>query len=286
MIMIDRRGFLAVAAATLAAPSLVRAQSTARVITVGGALTEIVFRLDAQRHLVATDTTSTYPEAALALPKIGYQRSLSAEGLLALSPTLLLASADAGPPAALQQLAAAGVTIVRTHGDHTFDSLLANVDQVAVSLSLAREGKSLADKLRAQWKATRAAIITESPPRVLFLLSHAANNVQVAGAGTAADAMIGFAGGINALSGFNGYRPLSPEAAIAAAPDVILCTREGTDALGGVDAVLSRPGLALTPAGRARRVLAPDALLLLGFGPRLPHAVRELAQGLGTLKAG
>jgi iron complex transport system substrate-binding protein len=283
---VNRRGFLAVASCAMAAPGLALAQKTPRVITVGGALTEIVYRLDGQRLLVATDTTSTFPEAALALPKVGYQRSLSAEGLLALSPTLLLAGADAGPPATLQQLSSAGVAIVRTKGDHTFDSLVANVGQVAASLSLSRQGKALADQLRSEWNATRGAIREEGArPRVMFVLSHAANNVQVAGGGTAAEAMIAYAGGVNALSGFDGYRPLSPEAAIAAAPDFILCTREGVSALGGVDALLSRPGIALTPAARARRVLAPDALLLLGFGPRLPQAVHDLAQGFGTLKA-
>jgi iron complex transport system substrate-binding protein len=283
---VNRRGFLAVASCAMAAPAFALAQKTPRVITVGGALTEIVYRLDGQRWLVATDTTSTFPDAALALPKVGYQRSLSAEGLLALSPTLVLAGADAGPPATLQQLASAGVAIRRTRGDHTFDSLVASVGQVADSLSLAREGSTLTAKLGAEWNEVRSAIRDAGPrPRVMFVLSHAASNVQVAGGGTAAQAMIAYPGGVNALSGFDGYRPLSPEAAIAAAPDVILCTREGVTALGGVDALLSRPGIALTPAARARRVLAPDALLLLGFGPRLPQAVHDLAQGFGTLKA-
>lgn len=275
-----RRDFVLALGAALALPA--RAAGAPRVVSVGGAITEIVFRLDGERYLIATDSTSTYPAAAQALPKVGYQRSLSAEGLLALQPTLLLAGSDAGPPAALAQLASAGVTIVRTSGEHTFDSLIANVDQVAASLGLS--GRNLTAKLREEWNATRAAIRTGGArPRVMFVLSHAATNVQVAGAGTAADAMITLAGGVNALQGFKGYRPLSSEAAVAAAPDVILTTREGIEALGNVDALLSRPGLALTPAGRSRKVIAPDALYLLGFGPRLPNAVRDLAQGLGTL---
>lgn len=279
-----RRWLLAAAAAVLPARAAVPA--TPRVVSVGGALTEIVYRLNAQKWLVATDTTSTYPAAALLLPKVGYQRSLSAEGLLALQPTLLLATADAGPPAALEQLRAAGVKTVRASGEHTFESMIANVVGVASQLDLSEDGAVLAGSLRDEWLATRAAVQKlASPPRVMFVLSHAANNVQVAGEKTAADAMIALAGGVNALGGFKGYRPLSSEAAIAAAPDVVLCTREGIEALGGVDALLVRPGLSLTPAGRAKRVLAPDALYLLGFGPRIPHAVRDLAQGFGTLKA-
>lgn len=258
--------------------------ATPRIVTIGGALTEIVYRLDAQRLLVATDTTSTYPTAALALPKVGYQRSLSAEGLLALQPTLLIAGSDAGPPAALAQLQEAGLRIVRANGEHSFEAMVDNVARVAESVERRIHGNDLTRGLTAEWNDTRRAIRPRATkPRVLFVLSHAANNVQVAGDGTAAAAMIALAGGTNAMSGLKGYRPLSSEAALDAAPDVVLVTREGLDALGGVEPLLLRPGLSLTPAGRARRVLALDALYLLGFGPRLPHAVRDLAQGLGTL---
>lgn len=260
-----------------------------RVISVGGSLTEIVFALGAGDRLVGTDTTSMYPAGAQALPKVGYQRTLSAEGVLSLRPSLVLATAEAGPPAALQQLASSGVRLVRATGDHNFESVVANVGTVADALGLPAAGRALEAKLRSEWAATQAAVAARAGgarPRVLFILSHAANNVQVSGTGTAADAMIRYAGSTNAIAaidgGFKGYRPLAAEAVIAAAPDVILTTREGLEAIGGVDALLKRPGLALTPAGRAKRVVAPDALLLLGFGPRLPQAVRELAQSLGT----
>lgn len=280
-----RRRFLAVVAGlpALAVARQALADAPARVVSIGGAVTEIVYRLGGERCLVATDTTSTYPTAANALPKVGYQRSLSAEGILALHPTMLLAAPEAGPPPALVQLETAGVTVVRTSGDHSFDALAGNVKLIARNLDLAARGSALDESLRQEWNATRAAIRrTGTPPRVMFVFSHAATHVQVAGAGTAAAAMIDLAGGVNAMTGFKGYRPLSSEGVVAAAPDVILCTREGVDALGGVESLLGRPGIALTPAGKAKRVLHPDALLLLGFGPRLPQAVRELAQGFGT----
>ncbi len=281
-----RRRLLVLAAALPVAGLAGRAiaQATPRVVSIGGAVTEIVYRIGGERYLIATDTTSTYPAAALALPKVGYQRTLAAEGILALNPTMMLAAPEAGPPPALAQLETAGVKIVRASGDFTFDSLVNNVDVVAKSLGLVPAGKALDDTLRAEWKATRAAIRTPgTPSRVLFVFSHAANNVQVSGDGTAAAAMIALAGGVNAMTGFKGYRPLSAEGVIAAAPDVILCTREGVEALGGIDTLLSRPGIALTPAGKAKKVIYPDALYLLGFGPRLPQAVRDLAQGFGTL---
>ena len=114
---------------------------------------------------------------------------------------------------------------------------------------------------------------------MLFILSHGPSP-QVAGKGTAADALIRFAGGVNVLNGFTGYRPMTAEAMASAAPDFILTTDEGIEALGGRDRFWQRPELALTPAYQRRAVVSLDALLLLGFGPRLPQAVRNIHERL------
>ena len=283
--MITRRHLGAAALWACAGP--LRAEpAPLRVVSAGGAFTEIVFRLDAQALLVGTDTTSIFPAAAAALPKVGYLRQLSAEGVLSLKPTLLITASEAGPPTVLQQLRAAGVQIVQGDGRHSIEALRGNVRLLGDALQRAERGRALDAELQRDWAATQAAITRRNPaPRVLFVLSHAANQVQVAGTDTAADAMIRYAGGVNVMSAFSGYKPLAAEAVVAAAPEVIITTRQGLDALGGLDALLARPGLALTPAGKARRVYGPDALALLGFGPRLPQAARELAVALGTAAA-
>jgi iron complex transport system substrate-binding protein len=100
--------------------------------------------------------------------------------------------------------------------------------------------------------------------------------MNVSGSGTSSESMIELAGGVNAVTGFTNYKPLTAEGVVAAAPDVILLTSRGLESAGGVDALLKQPGLALTPAGKARRVVAMDDLYLLGFGPRLGQAVKEL----------
>lgn len=255
-----------------------------RVVSVGGALTEIVYALGAGALLVGTDTTSLYPEAARATPKVGYARALSAEGVLALRPTVLIAGAEAGPPTVLAQLQAAGVRLVRGDERHSIDGLLHNVLAIGDALGRGERARRLAAALHDEWRATAARIAPRTPaPSVLFVLSHVANSVQVAGEGTRASAIIALAAARNALAGFSGYRPLTAEAAVAAAPDFILTTAQGVDALGGTDRLLALRGLALTPAARARRVLALDALYLLGFGPRLPRAVADVARFVGTL---
>lgn len=280
-----RRRALTVAAALCLAASRARAADPGapRVVTVGGALTEIVYALGAEALLVGTDTTSLYPEAARATPKVGYARALSAEGVLSLRPTVLIATAEAGPPAVLAQLEAAGVRLVRGDGGHSIDALLRNVRTVGAALGRSEQARKLAAQVEQQWRATAARIAPRTPaPRVLFVLSHVATNVQVAGEGTAAAAMIALAAARNALTGFSGYRPLTAEAAVAAAPEFVLTTTQGAEALGGAERLLAQRGLALTPAARARRVLALDALYLLGFGPRMPQAVAEVARFAGT----
>lgn len=257
-----------------------------RVVAVGGAITEIVYALGAQRHLVAVDTTSLFPAEAQALPRIGYQRQLSAEGILSLRPTVVLATSEAGPPTVIQQLKNAGVRIEAVNADHSFEELRNKVRVVADALGLAAQGARLDETLQLEWKGAREYVAAQEKkpakkPRVLFLLLHSASGGLLAsGAGTAADALIRFAGGVNAVSGYTGYKTLADEALIAAVPDFVLLTREGLEAIGGIDRLWQRPGLALSPAARRRRYAAPDALYLLGFGPRLPKAVRELAERL------
>jgi iron complex transport system substrate-binding protein len=254
------------------------APTAPRVVAIGGAITEIVYALGAGRSLVAVDTTSTFPPATAQLPKVGYQRTLSAEGLLSVRPRLVIATAEAGPPNVLQQVRAAGVTLAQADIAHTPENVMAKIALTAALLDRASEGKRLEASFAQHWAATRARVGRyTTTPRVLFILDQSGAGSMVAGSGTAADAMIGYSGGVNALGNMKGYKPLTAEAVIAAAPDVLLITTEGLKAIGGVGKLLERPGLGLTPAGRNRKVVAMDGLYLLGFGPRLPQAVGELA---------
>jgi iron complex transport system substrate-binding protein len=256
-------------------PAFAQAQGQPRIISVGGAVTETVFALGAQGQLVGVDTTSLYPVDATKLPQVGYARTLSAEGVLALMPQLLLASGEAGPPQVLAQLQRAGVRVEVLNEQHRFDGILTRTTRIGQLCGREREAAQLVARLQQDW-AARPKPPAGSAPRVLFVLAHAGGQLRVAGEGTGADAMLALAGVRNAFAGMQGYKPLTAEAALQAAPDIILCTDQGLQAQGGADGLLKAPGLALTPAGRTRRVASMEALLLLGFGPRLPQAVAEL----------
>lgn len=257
-----------------------------RIVSVGGALTETLFALGAQAELVGVDTTSLYPEAAKQLPNVGYQRTLSAEGVLSLAPTLLVATEDVGPPAVLRQIEAARIPVHVLDAGHSVEGLLSRTQRLADLTGRSAAGSALNERLRGQWQAARARVAALAPqdvakaPRVLFLMVQAHNQMRAAGSGTAADALIAYAGARNALAGVQGYKTLSPEAAVAAAPDVIVTTDTGLATVGGAANLLRAPGLSQTPAGRAHRVVSIEILLALGFGPRLPLAVSTLAEAV------
>lgn len=251
-----------------------------RIVSVGGGLTEIIYALGAEKELVGVDTTSLYPEAATKLPSVGYARALSSEGILALSPTLVLATEDAGPPAVLRQVGMAGVPVSILSANDKFEGVIECIQHVGDLIERSAQASQLASQLRQDWQRARAPILARktSAPRVLFILSHSPGSVMVGGKGTSSDAMIGYAGARNAVEGFDGFKPLTPEAVIAAQPDIVLFTEQGMGVVGGVDGALKLPGLAQTPAGQKRRMVALEAMFMLGFGPRLPQALSALDQ--------
>lgn len=274
---------LAGSLASVAWPAFAQAAAP-RLVTVGGAITEVVYELGAESQLVGTDTTSLYPAAALRTPKVGYMRQLSAEGLLSLRPDALIATTEAGPPVVLDQIRGAGVKVELVAADHSWDEVRRKVEAVGRAAARESAARQLWQKLDTSWNETlqKVAARKGARPRVLFILAHSASP-QVSGGRTAANAIIGFAGGVNAIGGFDGYRPMTAEAMAGAAPDVILTTTQGIEAQGGVDRFWQRPELALTPAFRRRALIQMDALLLIGFGPRMPQAVAQVHQQLAAL---
>ena len=257
------------------------AQPYERIASAGGDLTEIVVALGAGDELVGIDSTSTYPTEITELPNIGYVRALSAEGVMTLAPDLVLGAYDVGPQTVLDQLQAAGVTVAIAPGGEGAETVPDKIRFVGEALELSDRADALVATFEAEMAELASKIDTvENKPKVLFILSMQNGAPNVGGEGSSADAIIKLAGGQNAATGFEGYKPMNREALMAAAPDVILMMDGHADRAGGIDEVLASPGIALTPAGQTKRSITMDGMLLLGFGPRTPQAVRELARGL------
>lgn len=253
----------------------------ARIVSVGGSITEVVYALGEENRLIARDTTSSFPPEAQELPDVGYMRALSPEGLLAVGPDLILAEEGSGPAETIEQMRAAAVPFVQIPDQWDGEGVVAKIRAVAEALGVPEKGEALAARVGGEIAEARAfAAAQPGRPRVLFILSTQGGRILASGAGTQAAGMIALAGAQNAVTEYEGYKPLTDEAVIAAAPDIILMMERGGDHGSTADALFALPAMALTPAAKERRLVQRDGLYMIGFGPRTGIAVRDLAEAL------
>nr|WP_192183538.1 hemin ABC transporter substrate-binding protein [Mesorhizobium amorphae] len=253
---------------------------TSRVAAIGGSITEIVYALGQQSHLVARDSTSRYPEAALQLPDVGYMRQLSPEGVLSVNPSGILALHGSGPKEAVDVLKKTSIPFIEVPERYSHEGILEKIRIVGKALGAEDKAEKLAAEVDAKLKAAenQTASIKERK-RILFVLSIQGGKVLAAGSETAADGIVKLAGAVNAVEGFSGYKQMSDEAIITARPDVILMMENAGPAVSD-DELFSHPSIASTPAGITRKVVRMDGGYLLGFGPRTADAIHDLAVSL------
>lgn len=257
------------------------ANAAEKIIAIGGDVTEIVHALGHGERLIAVDSTSVYPPGVRELPNVGYMRNLSAEPILAMAPDHIVAIADAGPASAVDVLKAAGVRYTTIPDEPSVAGTLAKVRAVGEAIGETEHAETLAHEIDQAVANVRQRVSGyRQRPRTLFLLSVGRGGLMAGGAGTSADAMIALAGGQNIASDIDGYKPFEPEAMNQLDPEVIIVTERTLKALGGADAMLTAPQFAGTAAAKQGRLVAMDGGLLLGFGPRLPEAVAQLAEAL------
>ncbi len=268
--------FILTLLAALGATGRVSAE-TPRIISLGGSITEILYALHLDDRIAGVDSTSLYPPSALKeKPSVGYVRALSAEGVLSLKPSLVLAIEGAGPPDALNLIRQAGAPLEMIPDDPTPEGVRRKIEILGKLLdandAAAALNQSVAQKF-AEVDALRVAIV--KPVRVLFVLSYTNGRALVGGRNTTAAGMIKLAGAVNAAEEVEGYKPMTDEAIVAAAPDVVLVMQNGDHHI-SAETLFASPAFSTTPAAKSNALVAVDGLLLLGFGPRTPDAARLL----------
>lgn len=255
-----------------------------RIVSIDGSLTEIVYALGKGGLVVGRDTTSTYPEAAIKLPDVGYMRALSAEGILSLRPTLVLVTSDAKPQKVLTQLKKAGVQVEIIENRYSIEGVEHKILKVAEALGIPEDGKRLVSKMRkeveqAQTKA-RALQKDGQVPNAIFVLNMRKGNMMVAGADSRADQLMKMIGIHNPVAQyFNGYKPLTPEAAVKYNPQYILTMQQSVQSSGGVKSMKQSTVLQMTDAGKNGRIIVLENSDL-SFGPRLGQALNNLTSAI------
>lgn len=265
------------AALTLSMPAQAAPE---RIVSADGALTEIVHALGEGERLVGVDTTSQFPAEMTELPQIGYKRALSVEGVLSLGPDLLLMADDAGPDTVVRQLRQNGLAMHTFTAEPTLEAVQDKVLGVAELLERPDAGQALWGRIHDEVDAARLDSNTlVDPVQVLFVLGLNERSPLVGGLNTEADTMIRLAGGVNAVGGFEGYQPISPEAIAMTGADVVLMMTREEHAV-DAEALFARPGFAALPAAEDKRLIKQKGTFLLGFGPRIGEAVAWLKRAL------
>jgi iron complex transport system substrate-binding protein len=253
-----------------------------RIVPLNGDIAEVIFALGLGDNVVATDVSATYPAEAAALPKVGYQRTLSVEGILSEEPTVVIGNTDAGPPDVIEQLkATVPVVIIEYPTDLTGPA--EKIEAVATALGVPGRGQALATSTDESIEAAQAQVPDDAEsPRVVLLYLRGADVQMIGGADIGAAALLEATGAIDAAAeaGITETVPITPEALVEAAPDVIVTTTSGLESVGGKEGLLAIPGVAQTPAGESGRVLDFDDQYLLGGGPRSGDALADLIDAL------
>lgn len=256
-----------------------------RIVSVGGSITEVIFALGEQDRLVARDTTSNFPPEVFELPDVGYIRRLSPEGILSVNPDLIIAEDGSGPNETVELLAEAQIPFITIPDGYDRESIMAKVTAVASVLGVPEKGAALAAKIDADLDAAETFVAQNtSKKRVLFVLTMSNGRFMVSGTNTGADGIIKMAGGINVISEFEGYKPLTDEAISASMPDVILMMHRTGQHQITDDDLVAHPAISITSAAQNRAFLRMDGMLMLGFGPRTATAIRELSEMLSQVK--
>lgn len=252
-----------------------------RIVTLGGTVTEIVYALGMGSNVVGVDLSSRYPAEVENKPRLSYFRQASVEGILSLDPSIVIAPDGMGPPAVIEQLRAAGVPVLLVEDPQNIE----DAESRLRTIGLATGRAAVADSIITSNRATLKSLESSRPavaPSALFVYARGAGLVNVSGTATAADLVLNLAGAENALDSFDGFKPITAEAVVESAPEVIVIPRKGLESLGGVDGLLKQPGIAQTPAGQHRRIISVDDSVLLGLGPRMADGVRMLTESLNT----
>lgn len=253
----------------------VKLTSESRIVSGDGTISEILCGLGLEKFIVGVDITSSYPATLEKLPKIGHNRTISAEGVISLKPTIVVLSDQSMiKPEVISQLESTGKKVIVFKQDFSFEGTKKLIQTVANTFGVSKKAETLIKKLDADLaKLPKKA----APKKILFIYARGTGTLMVSGEGTSIDKMIQLSGNQNAAKGFSDFKQLTSEALLTANPDAILLFDSGLSSVGGTEGLLKVPGIAQTNAGKNKKVIAMDGLLLMGFGPRVGKAAAELA---------
>lgn len=275
--------FVLLGAWGIAADDQTSAPAAQRIVSLNGSNTELLFALGLGDQVVARDDSAIYPPEVTKLPSIGYKYKLSAEGILAARPTLVVGQTDVKPPAVVEQIRAAGVPVELIKEPSSIEEAEQRISKLAAIVGKEEAGKKLLEGLRSDLKtfeARKAELGDKVEKRVLFLYFRGPKTMFVLGESTPPGAMLKLVGAKNVAGSTREMAPINAEALVAADPEVIVVFTHGLESIGGIAGINRVGGVAETTAGRNKRFVVMDDLYLGGMTNRAGKAALDLLNAL------
>ncbi len=281
------RNFLSIASTVLFSTALISCNSntasdssqqenkdSVRIVSLSGAVTETLSGLGMEHNIVGVDVTSTYPESINAKPKVGNTHNLNVEAILSMKPDYVISMKERGiKPEQATQLEQAGIKVWVLEQEYSIEGTKNLISRIADSFQRKEEAQKMIAGIDEQMKSLPQY---DTKPSVLFIYARGAGALSVCGDDMPMAKMIVLAGGVNAASDVQGFKPLTSEALVKQNPDAILLFNTGLESLDGPEGMLKVPGVAQTNAGKNKNFIVMDGELLSSFGPRVALAVKEL----------
>ena len=245
-----------------------------RIVSLSKHLTEFTFALGKGHNIIGVDWSSTYPDSAKLIKPVGYHRALNPEGIISLTPDMVMHSNDIGPETVLPQIQKAGLNCKAFGNANTIDSAKMLLKELGTFFGVGAKADSLCNVMDAgivnASNILKAVKIKDTPSVMIIHFGRASNVFFVmSGRKGVGDKLIQMAGAKVAHYDAKGARQISAEAIAEANPDIIIATDFGYDQMGSMDKFIAGvPGVALTKAGKNKRVVRFEEHDLTYYGPR------------------
>ena len=257
-----------------------KAKDISRIVVAGGSITEILFFLNESQNIVAVDSTSNFPEEAKNYPSIGYVRSLSAEGVLSLNPTLIIGENDMGPKNVIEQLNKSKVELRVLNEKNSIMGIQDKISCIASILGKNNTENS-ENNISLKKSATNlkkvSKVNSKKNIRGLVILMMQGTSPVVAGRNTSGEDFLKMIGSKNTMSSFEGWKPAGKEAILLSNPNFILITKRAIKNYSSLNLFLRESGIEMTEAAQNKNVYSLDGMSFLGFGPRTINLGLEIS---------
>lgn len=259
-----------------------------RIVALANGAAELISAMGYQENLVGRDIASSTSELT-DVPIVTSGHQVIPETIIALKPTLVIVDDATGPSSAITKLENAGIRIVKISQSWNLAELTMKIEQIGTALGAPQSAARLKNLLTESINGNLvAASATDKKLKIAFLYLRGTSSIYlVGGKGSGADYLIEATGAVDvgAEKLSKPFTPLTAETMAQLNPDLILVMIGGLESVGGVSGLVELPGIAQTPAGKSRQVVAVDDSLLLSFGPRTPALISELAAAFGVIKS-